>query len=302
MRKMVLVAALVAVTASASAAKGARWKEEMDFFKSSQVKALDTMALGSVSVRVGTHLERLTLLSGEGHIGKKIGGGLMAVALGGMGASGVDTASREPLEEHLSAEDAKKIADEVEQSIIAHLTIPGVTVVAGSAVTETPAYLANHGGSMAVDRDALTIDTGRFSPEYRFGIWMQPAGSYAYRGPKGAASKFGFGGNGPLWGDKSFSPNVRAATGAQALATVDVFLVNTRKHFRVQEMKVRVLGPMRNGGTDNILLSYNLDGADAVAVPVGADHKANYALWQALRPQFEAKLDEVAGQIAASVR
>ena len=43
------------------------------------------------------------------------------------------------------------------------------------------------------------------------------------------------------------------ANQAQALATVDVFLVNTRKDFRVQEMKVRVLGPMRNGGTDNIL-------------------------------------------------
>ena len=299
MRKTVLCAALLLLALPATAGRGPHWKESLGFYKSSQVKQLDTLALGSVSVRVGMQLERLTLLSGEGHTGKKIASGLLAVGMGALGAKG-DMASREPLEEHLAAADAQKIAEEVVQSVEQHFNVPGVKVVMGNAVTATPAYQSNHDGVTVATKDTLSVKTGRFSPEYFFGIWMQPAGGYAYRGPKGAASKWGMGGMGAMWGDKRFSPNVRAATGAQALATVDVFLVNTRKDFRVQEMKVRVLGPMRNGGTDNILLDYNLEDAEALAVPVSGSHKDNYPLWQALRPQFEAKLDELSAQLAAA--
>ena len=303
MRSAMLVMSMLVLAAPAWAAKGPAWKEEMDFYKSSKVAPLQTLALGSVDVRVGTHLERLTLLSGEGHTGKKVAGAAGAVALSvlGMGA-GQDMAAREPLEEHLSAEDARKIADEVAQSIQQHLVIPGVQLVAGEAVTGTPAYQSAHGGLTDVAKHTLEVKDGRFSPEYHYGIWTQPANGYAYRGPKGGmASKFGFGGNGPMWGDKTFSPAVRAAVGAQALMTVDVFLANTRKNFKVQEMKVRLLGPMRDGGTDNIVLSYLLDNADALAVPVQGSHKDNYAQWQALRPAFEAKLQELSALLAAQV-
>ncbi len=301
MRKTVLCAALLLLALPATAGRGPHWKESLGFYKSSQVKQLDTLALGSVSVRVGMQLERLTLLSGEGHTGKKIAGGVLAVGLGMLGGSG-NTAAREPLEEHMDPADAQKIAEEVVQSVEQHFNVPGVKVVMGDAVTSTPAYQANHDGVTASAKDTLTVKTGRFSPEYFFGIWMQPAGGYAYRGPKGAASRWGMGGMGAMYGDKSFSPNVRAATGAQALATVDVFLVNTRKDFRVQEMKVRVLGPMRNGGTDNMLLDYNLEDAEELAVPVSGSHKDNYPLWQTLRPQFEAKLDELSAQLATTMR
>ena len=302
MRSAMLVVSMLVLSAPAWAAKGPVWKEEMDFYKSSKVAPLQTLALGSVDVRVGTHLERLTLLSGEGHTGKKVAGAAGAAALTMLGlGSGQDMAAREPLEEHLSQEDARRIADEVAQSIQQHLVIPGVQVVAGAAVTDTPAYQAAHGGMTGVDEQSLTVKDGRFSPEYHFGIWMQPAGGYAYRGPKGAASKFGFGGNGPMWGDKTFSPVVRAAVGAQALMTVDVFLANTRKDFRVQEMKVRLLGPMRDGGTDNIVISYLLDNPDMLAVPVEGSHKDSYASWQALRPAFEAKLQELSTLLASQV-
>ena len=302
MRSAMLMLSMLVLAAPAWAAKEPKWKEEMDFYKSSKVAPLQTLALGSVDVRVGTHLERLTLLSGEGHTGKKLASAAGAAALTLLGAgNGQDMAAREPLEEHLSAEDARRIADEVAQSIQQHLVVPGVQLVAGTAVTDLPAYQSAHDGVTDVAKQSLSVKEGRFSPEYHFGVWMQPAGGYAYRGPKGAASKFGFGGNGPLWGDKTFSPAVRAAVGAQALMTVDVFLANTRKDFRVQEMKVRLLGPMRDGGTDNIVISYLLDNADALSVPVQGSHKDSYASWQALRPAFEAKLQELSTLLAAQL-
>lgn len=298
MRTKLLCAGLLLLALPASAGRGPQWKAEMDFYKSMKLPPMDSMAIGAVNVRVGMFLDRLTLLSGEGHTGKKIAGGVMAVGLGLLGGSG-STAAREPLEEHLTAEDAKKIGDEVAESIEKHLAPAGVKVVSGEQVTGIDAYRGLKDNLMASEKEAFTEKGGRFSREMFYGYWMQPAGSYAYRGSRsGFAQKMGFGSASGMWGDKDFSPVIRGATSTQALATADVFLVNDRKTLHVHELRIKVFSAMRAGGTDNIVLNYNLNDADEVAVPVSGSHKDNYALWQALRPQFEAKLDEVAVMIA----
>ncbi len=53
---------------------------------------------------------------------------------------------------------------------------------------------------------------------------------------------------------------------------------------------------------DGVLLDYNLEDAEELAVPVSGSHKDNYPLWQTLRPQFEAKLDELSAQLATTMR
>ncbi len=303
MRTSIVLASGLLLAMAATAAGGARWKKEMDFYKSIGQPPMATLALGSVDVRLGTRLERLTLLSGEGHTGKKIAGGIMAVALGAMGASGVDTASREPLEDHFTQDDAAKIAAEVAESVAKHLAIPGVKVIAGADVTGTAAYAAAKDGQTAATKTAYSQKDGRFSREYTIGYWMQPAGAYAYRGEKGGlATRMGLAGLSGMYGDSDFSPKIRAAVGADTLARVDVFLFNDRSKFGIRELKVRLFGNARNPANDKMLVSYVLDDANAVAVPVGADHKANYAHWQALRPQFEAKLDELGATLAPLVR
>jgi len=276
-------------------AKGeAQWKVAGDAYKSNKnAVSVGTIALGAVNVDVGIHLERLTLISGEGHGGKKAASTGLALGLSLMGVGGVDTASREPLEEHLTQDDARRIADEIEQIVQDRFSaLPNVKVVAGEAITEAPWY-AGLGGNTEVKQDKMAFSEGRFSPDYYFGYYSVPAAGYRYR----PAPKFSF-------GDKAFSPVIRSNTGADVTATVNVFLVNTRKDFRIHQMTVSLYGiawpGQKNGDTPTF--SLNLNDAGAVGVPVTkGEHKDNYAYWQALRPLFEAKVAEAVQLIQRGV-
>ncbi len=279
---------------TAGFAKGeAEWKENANAYKNKHAVPVKTIAVGAVNVDVGVHLERLTLLSGEGHTGKKVFSGLLAGAatIAGVGG-GVDFASREPLEEHLTPEDAKKIASEVAQVVSERFKkMEGFKVLAGEEVTSA-AFYAGLGGSNEQDTGKKRVQDGRWSPEYYFGYYSTPAGGYRYH----PLSKFSF-------GDKTFSPVIRQNLAADATVRVDVFLVNTRKDFRIQEMNVSLNGLQWEGQKNGDLptLMYALNNAGELSVPVESKSKDNYAAWQAMKPQFEAKLDALVAKIQTTL-
>jgi len=296
MHKNTVLSFLIMLMASMPVfAKGdAQWKVTGDAYKSNKnAVPVSRVALAAVNVDVGIHLERLTLISGEGHGGKKAASTGLALGLTLLGVGGVDTASREPLEEHLTQDDARRIADEIEQIVQDRFSaLPNVGVVAGEAITGAPWY-ATLDGYTEVKQDKMAFSEGRFSPDYYFGYYSVPAAGYRYR----PAPKFSF-------GDKTFSPVIRSNTGADVTAIVNVFLVNTRKDFRIHQMTVSLYGiawpGQKNGDTPTF--SLNLNDAGAVGVPVTkGEHKDNYAYWQALRPLFEAKVAEAVQLIQRGV-
>ena len=277
----------------AAFAKGTpEWKEAGNAYKTKTAVPVKSMALSAVNIDVGVNLERLTLLSGEGHTGKKVASGLLAGGLTVLGLGGVDTAAREPIEEHLTEDEARKIASDVAQIVSDHFKkMSGMKVYAGEEVTSAPWY-AGLAGSSAIDKKKKTVQDGRWSPEYYFGYYSTPAAGYKYSPP----AKFSF-------GDKSFSPVIRQNLGADATVAVNVFLVNTRADFRIQEMTIILNGLSWSGQTngDTQTLSFVLNDAGGVSVPVDGSSNDNYAAWLNLRPQFEAKIEEVVQKIRAAI-
>ncbi|HWR95359.1 MAG TPA: hypothetical protein VN248_01365 [Arenimonas sp.] len=270
------------------------WKEAGNVYKGKTAVPVNSLALGAVNVDVGVHLERLTLLSGEGHTGKKVASGLLAGALSLGGVGGVDTAAREPIEEHLTPEDAKRIAADIAQIVSERFKgMPGMKVYTGEEVTASPFYKSIT-GSYEQDDHKKSVQDGRWGADYYFGYYSSPAGTYKYR----PLEKFSF-------SDKDFSPVVRQSLGVDAVATVSVFLANTRKEFRIQDLNVKVTGLAYAGQKmgDLPTLTYNLEDAGAVAVPLeGKDgDKDNYAAWLNLKPQFEAQIDAVVAKIRAAI-
>ncbi len=288
-----LMAASLLLSVSVQAKSAPEWKEQGNAYKQKNVLPVKTMAVGAVNVDVGVHLERLTLLSGEGHTGKKVFSGLLAGAatVAGLGG-GIDFASREPLEEHLTAEEAKKIADDVEQLVAERFRkMDGIKVLAGPEVT-SQAFYSGLAGLADLDSGKKRVQDGRWSPEYYFGYYSTPAGGYKYR----KASKFAF-------SDKEFSPVIRKSLAADATVQVNLFLANTRGDFRIQEMTVSLSGQpwanQKNG--DLITLSYVLTNPNDVSVAMDKKSKDNYAAWLELKPQFIAQLDSVTTKMRAAL-
>lgn len=287
---MGFMAASLLICASASAKGEPEWKVQANAYKVKNALPVNSIALGAVNVDVGVHLERLTLLSGEGHTGKKVFSGLLAATASLAGVSG-DFASREPLEEHLTADEAKKIAADVAQIIAERLNkLEGIKVVSGEDVTSKAFYPALP-GLIDLDTNKKKVQDGRWSPEYYFGYYSTSAGNYKYH----KTSKFSF-------SDKDFSPVIRQNLATDAILQVNLFLVNTRGEFRIQEMSISLSGQQWAGQNgDMVGLSYILNNPNEVSVPMDKKSKDNYAGWQMLKPEFETKIDEVVAQMKAAL-
>ncbi len=281
-------ALLVGTVAMAGATD--EWKKTNPY-NSKLAEPVTTLAISGMNVRLGMVLERITLLSGEGHRGKAVATGVLAAGVSLLGGSG-DMASREPLNEHFFPDDAKKITDELAASIQQHLKVPGVTLVPAEQLAQVAALGAGK-VSHELGEDSLKVKDGKFGPEYYYGYYMVPVQPYDFR----ARPKIGY-----TIGDGEVAPAVRAAVGAQAALNIDVFLVNNRKAFQVQELRVEVLTPQMIGrGRDTPTMVFELP-EGSLAVPVSNDtHKDNYAAWQQMKPGFEAKLAELGSQIQAAL-
>jgi hypothetical protein len=141
---------LLAMGGLSHAADGPGLKEEFsnvgNFPK--QQLPVKKVAISGLNVRLGVHLERLTLLSGEGNTDKKITAGLLAGAMTLMGAGGgIDFADKEPLEEHLSSADAQQIADGLARLLVDAVAQSGLELVPPAEVTAAAAYAGVEGES-----------------------------------------------------------------------------------------------------------------------------------------------------------
>jgi len=287
-----LIALGFLISTSVVAKSAPEWKEQSNAYKAKNALPVKAIALSAVNVDVGVHLERLTLLSGEGHTGKKLLSGLLAGAatVSGVGG-GMDFASREPLEEHLTPEESRKIADDVAKMVIEHFRkMEGYTILAGEEVTSKPFY-SGLSGLNDIDTGKKRVQDGRWSPEYYFGYYSTPAGSYKYR----KMSKFAF-------SDKEFSPVVRQNLSADATLQVNVFLVNTRGDFRIQEMSISLSGQQwASQKGDMVGLNYILNNPNEVSVPMDSKSKDNYAAWTSLKPKVDILLDEIVLKMKAAL-
>jgi hypothetical protein len=90
----------------AATAQSATWTGSDAGLKSMNKSQGKKLVLAASNVKVGVGLERLSLISGEGNMDKKMLGGAMALAANLAGIKG-DFASREPIAEHLTQDDAE---------------------------------------------------------------------------------------------------------------------------------------------------------------------------------------------------
>lgn len=243
--------------------------------------------VSGINVTLGVHLERLTLLSGEGHTGTKIASGLMAGAasLAGVGA-GTDFASREPVGEHLTEADAKKINADIAKILNSALQKAGVETADSKNVIALPAY-AKLKGETKIKTDTQMVKGKMFNPDYYFGLYQMPTAGYKYLGG-------GILGDGP----KDAATATMAGTGTPASIDWEVDIVNDRKVMRVRNLTLRVWASnpslFGNITAPQLTLSVN---PDEISVPSGESHK-NLEYWNALSPKFEVAAKAIAERVA----
>ncbi|WP_156802332.1 hypothetical protein [Leeia oryzae] len=232
------------------------------------------VAISGLNVKLGVHLERLTLLSGEGHTDSKVTSGLLAGAFTLMGAgSGVDFASREPVEDHLSADMAKAIAADIATAVVGAVQQNKLELVPPDTVTSAPFY-GKVKGEVALTTDTENVKGGLFKPDYYFGYQQVPVLGYKYRSP----GMFDI-------SDSEVSPKVRELAGVPVTLAWSVKVVNDRKTMRVIELSLKCLGKGQGFGNGDQPLLWLSMKPDALSVPSGESHK-NLEYWSALSPKF----------------
>ena len=155
----------------------------------------------------------------------------------------------------IAPEEAGKIAADVAQLISDRLKqMQGVKVFACEEVTSA-AFYAGLPGLIDLDTNKKKVQDGRWSPEYHFGYYSTPAGSYKYH--KTSAYSFS---------DKDFSPVIRQNLSTDAVMQVNLFLTNARGEFRIQDMLVSLSGRQWEGQkSDMVGLSFVLENPNATA-------------------------------------
>ena len=193
--------------------------------------------MANVQSKVGVSLERLTLISGEGHEDKKITAGLLAGAAtllsmragGGIGgAGGIDFADREPIEDHLSKDDARRIGEEALAIVVEKLRAAGVAVDGPEKVAAAP-FMAEAKGESEVSTDSAQDKGSLFRKAYYYGFYCTPVAGLKYRKP----------GMFEGMGDSDYYPKARAAAGAPGALDLTIAFYNDKKVFGLHEFQAR---------------------------------------------------------------
>lgn len=253
-----------------------------------------SLVLANAQTRVGVQLERLTLLSGEGHTDKKVTSAVLAGALtlvgmrGGVSMNGIDTAQREPIEDHLNVDDAKRINEEAVAIVLDKLKAAGVTV-AGPEVVATAPFYAGLEGETTVGQDTAHQEGGLFKKSYHFGFYTTPVAGLKYRKP----GLFEAVGNDTLY------PPARAAAQTGGALDLQIAFFNDKKVFGLFEFGARIWGQVQGRNTDVPLLQLSLGNKDDFTTPSGG--KDTYAYWLAFKPSFEQIATALAAQVAKAM-
>jgi len=270
-------------------------KSEIALNANGQINNVDALKdkklpVSGMNVNLGVHLERLTLLSGEGHTGKKIASGLLAGAASLAGArGGTDFASREPVEDHLSEADAKKINADIAKMLSSALQKAGVETADSKSVVTLPAYVKLK-GETKIKTDTQMAKGKMLSPDYYFGLYQMPTAGFKYM-------------SGGLLGDGPKDAATAAMSiGAPASIDWEVDIVNDRKVMRVRNLTLRVWAstPSLFGNMTAPQLTISVN-PDEISVPSGESHK-NLEYWNALSPKFEVAANAIAERLAFSLK
>jgi hypothetical protein len=254
------------------------------------------LVVAAANIKVGVSLERLTLISGEGHQDKKLTAGLLAGATTllsarmGLGrGTVVDFADREPIDEHLTKDDAQKISSEALAILVAKLQAAGVDVVGPEAVVAAPFY-ASVRGEPAVTFDFLSQDGGLFKKSYHYGFHRMPVAGLKFRDKPSVTN---------IFSDDDWFTQARAAAAASGALEFNISFFNDKKVFGLFDLSMRVLGPINGRNTDSILLMQVLKNVDDFQVPSGG--KDAYAYWGQLKPKFETVAAALADRVAKAL-
>ena len=243
------------------------------------------IVIGTVNIRLGVHLERMTLLSGEGHAGEKLASGLLAGAASLMGAGAGDYAMREPINDHFPEADAKKIADDIAKMLSDVIVKNGLEIVDPQDVVKVPAF-ATLKGQDKNTTEVENIKGGLFKPSFYFVYHRIPVLGYKYR-ERGMFEGV----------TDDYSRAIRDATGVPISFSLTVSIVNDRKLMRVRELTLQCLGKTQGymSNSDNILATISVM-PDEINVPTGESHK-NLDYWAALSPKFEMAVKTMVGHL-----
>lgn len=284
---------LFAICGTVSAADDLQLKEQFSnvSYIPKERLPIRKVAVSGMNIKLGVHLERLTLISGEGNTEKKVMSGLLAGAatlLGGRGGGGgIDFAEKEPIEDHLTSADAQRIADEIGKMLMAAATQSGFDLVPANAVTSAPAY-ADVEGEAKLTTDTENIKGSLFKPSYFFGYQQVPVMGYKFR-KRGLFGGF----------SDNASTRVREIAGVPMTMAWTVSVVNDRKVMRVRELTVNFYGQgfgAMDGGDDKPWGSVSIE-PDSLSTPSGESHK-NLEYWSALAPKFGAASKEMIKRFA----
>ncbi|MBN8487105.1 MAG: hypothetical protein J0M20_05140 [Burkholderiales bacterium] len=258
---------------------------------------VNRLVVANVQSKVGVSLERLTLISGEGHEDKKITAGLLAGAAtllsmragGGIGgAGGIDFADREPIEDHLSKDDARRIGEEALAIVVEQLRAVGIAVDGPDKVAAAP-FMAQAKGESEVSTDSAQDKGSLFRKAYYYGFYCTPVAGLKYRKP----------GMFEGMGDSDYYPKARAATGAPGALDLTIAFYNDKKVFGLHEFQARIWGQVKGRDADMPMYAELLKNKDEFTVPSGG--KDTLAYWQAMRPKFEAMAGAFAARLAKAM-
>ena len=244
------------------------------------------LTLAASNVRVGVSLQRLTLLSGEGNLDKKLIGGALALVVNLAGGKG-DFASREPIAEHLTQADAELIAQEATELLVAKFKAAGFEVEGPQAMVAAPFYAASKGEA----KTTVTADSqpgGMFKSGFYHGVYQASVMGMKYRDYTGLAG---------LSRDTETFTKARDLTAASSALELNLALVNNKTSFVISSLGVTLWGAYEGSKTEYPAYTALLKNPADFKVASGG--KDTYAYWTALKPQIELMFDDIARRAAA---
>jgi hypothetical protein len=237
---------------------------------------------------VGVSLERLSLISGEGNLDKKLLGGAMALAANLSGVSG-DFAQREPIEEHLKQTDAEKVAQEAVELMLEKFKAAGLDVEGPEAVVAAPFY-ANSKGDLKTSLTSESQKGGLFKKSYYYGVYRTAVLGLKHRDNVGFAA---------LNRDTETFTKARELTGAASAIELNMELVNDKTNFAVLSLSTTLWGKYKESSTEFPAFTATLKNIGDFKVPSGG--KDTLAYWQAVKPQVAVAFEDLAKRVSSGL-
>lgn len=279
-------AMVLCLSCAAAVAQSADWIGSAAGLKTMNKAQGKKIVLAAANVKVGVSLERLSLISGEGNMDKKLLGGAMALVANYAGIKG-DFASREPIAEHLTQDDAEKIAVEATELLVAKFKAAGFEVEGPQAMIAAPFYTASK-GEAKTNITAESQPGGLFKTGFYRGVYETSVMGMKYRDYSGFAG---------LNRDTETFTKARELASASSALELNLALVNNKTNFVISNLGVTLWGKFDGSSTE--FPAYTAVLKNAADFKVASGGTDTYLYWLALKPQVELMFDDIAKRAAA---